>query len=378
MHHWIKPQRKDKSGNYYGPFELILQCGRNKLLLKKSKSSIFCKMSTTDNPRVNYDLFVEASQILELTLDDLISNFKKGNYLLVSDKMIVSTVANGFYVKIDRFPDIRFHPQDVSFEKVYGMDMISLYDRQQRKIMSTHMGLLATDYVPTIGEFPEIIVDGLYLTQLSELRIFSNNFSFDYINKETCLDILQDLNVNRPRISAITKSRLSGIVDRDWPEKNWNDQMIETETQVIEEKMNPQFDMTEFMDADIDETFLENMDFEIDQFDDYLDPDIDLNIMSALSMTRIKFQPAIIWERFLSIKYNLIARSCVDLQALSKDTIRWVYAMTKNKGIAYSLIYMYDKIYVSEDMRSPPYSSIVIFNNFLDKFNLNIPEMMLD
>jgi hypothetical protein len=374
VHHWIKRQRRE-GDNYYGVAKLQLQCGNNSMIVSQFQDKrISVIMSTVENASINYDMLSEAAALLQLDINKLSSKCREGHFVITSNKIICVTTKSGVDIKIQPINDLFFYPDKIIFQNKEGMQLITLIDRDGYQVMSTPIGLLATDYVPLPGEYEEVLFNGMKLSQLSLLRIFSENFSFDYVPREKCLEVISDLKVDKPKVSKTTKERLNKLIGEDWPEKDWSDEMLESKIVPVEEEIiNPHDTFLDLLNVDISEIDLTNaLTSDVESFEDYFNPDIDINLINSLSTTMIKFQPAILWDRFINVKYSLIARSCVDLHHLSQGAIRWILKVTKSKEIAYSLIYMYDKMYSTTDIVSPRVINVNAHEDFLDKFNLQI------
>jgi len=374
MYNWLRRQRYI-SGNWSGDYSLKLQCGSNIMLIEGNQTSIRITINTAENSAINYDLLSNAQELLLLKLDDIQKKTRKGGFIITSDRLISTNGKDGIHMLITNIPPIDYGASEVKIQERDDLKLINLYDNIGQQIMSTPLGLLATDYVPLDDEFPDISLNGVRLSGMARIRLFSINFSFDYVDRKDLISILDDIIVPKPRISTVTKKRLSGLIGDGWEVKSLVDEFAFANSAgfISEEDKQPEMSYDEYMNKIIN-TEPPNIDehtgIEDDPFDGFFDPGGETGMLNTLGEVKIRYQPAILWDRVENFKYNVIARCCMDIKMISKRAIGFVYKQTNSKYLVYALVYMYDILFTNQDVRSPPYTQVILFNDFLEKFNL--------
>jgi hypothetical protein len=363
MHHWIQRQ-SFSSNNYHGNFKLLLQCGVNKLRFEKDGKYMKLTLSTALNPTLNYELLQNASELTQIPIETIMDSLPQGGYIIIAERIHETNTLNGKKIYLDNINDIHYHTDQLKIIYEGDIKQIVLYDYNGYQIFKTPLGLLATDYIPLVSEFLDYNINGLSIIGLSELRIFSVNFSYQHISSQTMINLLDDLDVERPKITSITQERLRGVISSDWKVKDFNDVFNEADD-FIDEKIDY---MDELLNTDLTQEELSSILTPDDPYDYFLNPTMDIGLITSLPIVSTKYQPQRILERVLACKYQLIARSCVDIRSISKAAIRSIYKITKNRNIVISLIYMYDLMYSTIETISPVDVSININSYFSEKF----------
>jgi len=375
MHYWLQRQYMDKDGQYRGNFKLLVQLGDNKLILSKNYNNYIIKMSETKNPMVNFDLLKSACELVQISMDELKSKMQRGRFLILTDMIQPIMDPNGVDIIIDDIADIHIDVGSIYVreEKDESKCMV-LDDTDGHQIMKTPLGLMVTDYIPFDGEFEEFFLNGISIYSLSKIRIFSSEFDFADVNPDVLVEILDDLDVKRPKISDITKERLAGLISNDWEVKGMVDYFDDAEDKYTDENIMGLLMNTELTADDIKEL----IDLpERDIYDDFMDPNTNWDLINNLPTIRAKFQPQKILDRVLFCKYHFIARSCMDPRSLSKSSIKAIYKQTGNLNIVYSLVYLYDRLYTMSSNPSPSMIDVSIRSKFSAKFKLNDEEFNL-
>jgi len=363
IHYWVKRQSRTQDGKYQGNFNVITQCGNNKLRLERVNTSYKITLSTTSSPILNYELLKSAGELVQMSVDEIVNKLPKGSFLILTDRIHSTNINTGKRIYLDNIDDINYHTDYVTVEKDREVSFLTLYDTDGYQIIKTPIGLMATDYIPFENEFSDFKVNGISISKLALYKFFSVNFSYDSLPTRLMIDILDDLKVDRPKIADISKQRLGSLV-QDWDVKAFGD-ILGDEEEYVDELYDQFIEDIKNEPTDLD---FEKI-FESDPYDIFLDPNLDIGLTGMLPLKVSKFQPVRILDRILNAKYQLIARSCTDITLLSKYVITKIYKATNNNvDIARSLIYMYDKMYSSTDTPSPSGVTIIIEPKFVEKF----------
>ena len=375
MHYWLQRQYLDRDGQYRGNFKLLVQLGDNKLILSKSYNNYTVKMSETKNPMVNFDLLKSACELVQINMEELKSKMQRGRFLILTDMIQPIMDPNGVDIVIDDIADIHIDVGGIHVrEEKDETKCMVLDDTDGHQIMKTPLGLMVTDYIPFDNEFEEFFLNGISIYSLSKIRIFSSEFDFADVNPDVLVEILDDLDVKRPKISDITKERLAGLISNDWEVKGMVDYFDDTDDKYTDENIMGLLMNTELTADDIKE-LIELP--ERDVYDDFMDPNTNWDLINNLPTVRAKFQPQKILDRVLFCKYHFIARSCMDPRSLSKSSIKAIYKQTGNLNIVYSLVYLYDRLYTMSSNPSPSMIDVSIRSKFSAKFKLNDEEFNL-
>jgi len=365
MHYWIQRQYRDNEGKYRGNFKLLLQMGANKMILSKNQTRYTITMSEIKNPMINHELLKNACELTQTSIDTLKQALDPGRFLILTDSIQPIMDPNGVNIIINQLSDIKVNVGSITIRDDDDIKFIIIDDTDGYQIMKTPFGLLSTDYIPNRGEFDDFDIDGISIYDLSKIRLFSSEFDFADVNPDIIVDILNDLNVKRPKISDITKERLSGLISKDWETKGMTDYFEDMDEKFESENMYNLLLETTLTYDDVKELITMP---EPDVYDDFLDPTITWDVINNLPRIRAKFQPQKILERVLYCKYHFIARSCIDPRTISKSSIKAVYKQTRDMNIVYSLVYLYDKLYTTQNDRSPMMIEVAIRSSFAKKF----------
>jgi len=371
MYDWIKPQ-KMVNNVWVGDFVIKLQCGINIMMIEGNSSFINVKMSTALRPAINYDLLNTGLGLLQLTVADYLARTLKGHFLIIGEKIIMTTQNDGVKIQIVEMSNILFRPSNFVIERINDIEYFVLYDELGFIIMKTPVGLIATDYREEKEKFDDFLINGVSFNNMTKMGIFSNNFSFDYLRYQDMLDLLTDLDVTKPKITKVTYQRLKGLIDNSWQIKGEADVMADVEEAKFMEVFDPREMIDELKAVPIEDLILaqSQLDTDVSIYDQLLNPEFDFNLISSLSVVRTKFQPAILWERILNLKYNLIARCCMPINMICRQSIKMVYSHTLRKELVYSLIYVYDKLFTNLKSLSPSSIGVQMNPEFVEKFNL--------
>jgi hypothetical protein len=375
MHYWLKRQSKDNSGSYRGNFRLLLQCGYNKMIVGKNYNRYYIQMAETKNPNINHELLSRACELVQIPIIEFSNLLRKGRFFISHNVILPIIDPIGVDIELIPLQDISIDVGLSKWETEKDGVFLTLYDTDGYQIMKTPVGLLPTDYIPLNDEFDDFMYEGMSIIQLSNLRIFSMDFDFANLPRSEMINILNDIDVNRPKISDVTKTRLKGLISPDWEIKNEIDYFDDVDEKYSDESIMELLTSGDFTQNEMDEL---NMSFIISEkdpiYDDFLAVGFDWELINNLPTVKAMYQPQKILNRFLYCKYHFISRSCLDPIHLSKESIKTIYKQTGSKNLIYSLVYLYDKLFTNRSTPSPSYMGLEVYKEFLIKFNINQEE----
>jgi hypothetical protein len=363
IHFWVKRQiRIDDS--YRGNFSLVCQCGENKIRFEKLGRAYRVTLSTSNNPSLNYELLKHAGELTMMSIEDILNNLPPGGFLVMADRIHSTNTLAGKKIFLDEIKDIEYNTGDVVITVDNDINFLSLINQDGFQIIKTPLGLLPTDYKDFGDELPDFDINGIKFSDLAKFGLFSVNFNYENMVCSDMLEMLNDLKVNRPKISEITKERLRGLISEEWETKSITEVLNESD-EFVEEPIDF---MTELINTTLSDGIIDTLGSEYDPYNDLFTDFDDIGIISSLPVLKIQHQPQRILERILNLKYQLISRCCLDVRLLSKNSIKGIYKITRNRNIVLSLVHVYDSMFSSVDISSPSGCKININPDFLNKF----------
>jgi len=365
MHQWDERQVKNEDGQWVGNFSLLVQCGTCKLKISKDWNKIHVMVNDLTNPVLTYELLKHAGEMVQKTVQEIVMNLPKGKYLVLTDRIIRISDSNGVHMEMGPLDDVHINVGDLTIEDDNGTKFLMLTDTAGIQVMRTPFGLLPTEYIPDPGEFEDFTINGMSIMDLSKIRIFKSGFDFADVDPEEIVKIIPDLIVTKPKISEVTLHRLDDILTGEWETKDIFNYYDQTEDEYNDESIIDDLMITELKYEDIKES----LNYEPDPlYDSLLNPELSWDLVNNLPLVRAVHTPQRILERIIYCKYHFIARSCTDPRTLSKETIKQIYMQTLNKGIVYSLIFLYDRLYTTKEVSSPPSIDVMMRKSFIEKF----------
>jgi hypothetical protein len=378
FHKWV--ERGSKVNNrYIGSYVLKLQLS-NVILIVKYDGFRQIKLVTNVLNNLFYlnELMEAAIEHSTLTKDVFLSYCGKGDYLLGTNKILLTIRENGFKIILDSsIQDLSFRPTHIKYEGGFFI----IYEDED-VIFKTIEGLLHSNYIPSREEMKfDINLHGVLLSKLVPCRPFDSNFSVDYMSERDCMGLLRDesnsdsrldLVVPRPRVSKITNQRLNlrfpeREIDLEFSEFMGPEEPAE-EPNLAE--VNPYDYVLDFIEnPEIDRILNESKDkFTSNIHDIWTDPDLDINLLRTLTRQKITYQPKRVLERVLNIKYQIITKLCTNVNLLNSRTIRAIKMNTQNNFVWYSLIYAYDRQFTNTETPSPTGCKIQINSTFDERY----------
>jgi len=377
FHQWVRRQKYDETKKYWaGPYELKVQYGNVIAIIKGDEQQANLIFNNTNDSIITLEILMKFCELLNYSLDQLLNMLPKGYYIKLTDRVIISHEKVGFNIDYDKMSNILINPGDLLIED----DMLALYDNYDNLIMRTPVGLMPTEYIPSKDELKtEINMNGILFSELIKVKPFSIHFSLQNIDSRTLVNLLQNLDVPKPKISKITKIRLNLM---DWEERDSTEEFKKfEEEELIDSKEEKEAKISKFMDElaefNPDSKNIESLldTSKLNFHDLWIDPNINLDFMLTLRKKDITYQPQRIWDRIINLKYMIISSLCVDINILNRKTIGIISRATNSINIKYSLIFSYDKTFTNTETPSPAGAQMNI-NEYFDLKFLQIQDTL--
>ena len=363
LHYWHKKQR-NIDGKYIGDFDLTVYQGHHKLNVYYNSESdkYFYQKIGLESPEMLFEFIKEVSSITDKNINELTTKTLQGSWM-VQDDRVIKTMGQGF--KIDEMEETYSINLD-ECKLLVSDDWTRLVDSAGFNIFNIETGLISTDYRPDIKY--DFRVFGLSFIKMCNLGCFNQNFNVLYKSRKDCLEVLDDIEINRPKVTAITMRRL-GLHD-GWSERKIealsDDITLEDKTDIITDLMDVgDFninDLTLLLNDDEDKAIHEMVDF-------LLKTDV---IFSMKTIQRIQHTRKV-FQICKNVKSDLVCRLTLFDMKINKQVIRSISQIMRNGNrgnILNSLISFYDRIYHTEGQQSPKGIAMDIDEDFLIKFGI--------
>jgi len=369
---WIKRQ-KLIDGFWIGEFNLQLQCSDTIMMVKGSSDrngirNITYHINNTKDEVILKDLFEKSCELLDQTTDVILNKLPKGPYIVTKDKIITSPTMVGVRMTTTNMENVNFTCKgfDITGHK------LRLLDHFDNIIIQCPLGIIATEFRPPRNYLPDFKLNGVSFQSLVEIGSLSFDFSYEMISPVKLSKMLDDLKVEKPEVTNVTKQRLN-------LQDNWGTRDIESELKILEEEK--EMKLQETKEINIEDFLLTDEEFEelkrsgltidvTDMHSAWLLPDIELNLITQGEVVQRRYQPQIIWERIIHAKEFIISRLCCNPDQLCRQTILALYGMTRDKDILHSLIFVYDRLYTNTETPSPTNVKVDLEGPFLSRFKL--------
>jgi hypothetical protein len=366
LHTWLLKQKRDQS-RYYGDFEICLFMGDKRLYCYYSEKydTYYFKKYKLEDPELLYLFFSELGEIIEKTVEEMTSKAPTGNWVIINNKLLKAL--GGFEMKESIInPLIDFS----GCQLLVDDKLTTLMDPSGRRVFNVETGLLTTDFIPP--DNCDLRVFGLDLKKISSKGVFRYGFNVLYHDRNSLLDLLDDLVVTQPKISDVTKARLSL---QDW------------ETYDFESESTMSFiDDTSYFE-DLISTDIDQLKEEI--LKEVSSNEVDINtadmvafLMSTDSIKSMRTDTRVqhtrkIFTRLKNLKYDLIAMNFVSDMRLNKRIISILSGLIKNgnkKYILFSMISLYDRSYQVGGHLSPEDVTLNMNQSLIKKFSIRTKE----
>jgi hypothetical protein len=366
MHNWnIRQTYIESTKKWHGNFELCLFQGGKQLICRylQHRDKYYIGKYRMNDPEALYSFFQEITEILNITLEELISKLEEGNWIL-KDSRIIQFLGAGFKITEMMSPA---HMDFSGCNMSVTDEWTTLLDTEGKKIYSIKTGL-----IHTTGriDLPNFEIFGIMWEDILSINAFSQNFNVSYKSRKDTLQCLRDLEVPKPKITTITQNRLG--LKENWDIYQWQE---EKEEEIEVSVIDTTSVYSRMMMEDI--SFLEQLDLSFGPLDDFLSCFMGTDLLSTMETTREVMQTRKIFNNIKNLKYDLICHQVLLEMRISRRTIGSISAIIhpRNVNITYSMISLYDRTYHTTDLISPDGAYMNLSSEFMTKFNLYLTDI---
>jgi len=223
---YIREQKMDEDGNYYGPGEIMTQCGDVVLSFNSYNHTVTVNKLDV---KIVIRLLKEAYRMLGISKS---YHQPEANYLFDMDSLRPG--AGNLSVKINKeMPYIRFVPGKIVIDE----NRLSLKDKITGKnVIQIKNYLLPTESRHWDDDFP-MIHNGCSVKQLIYMGFFSTFFALEDLSRSSALDAISEINFELPPISISTKENL-GLEDEDGEQSGDSDDAKKGNDELEYEELN--------------------------------------------------------------------------------------------------------------------------------------------
>jgi hypothetical protein len=362
LHYWNLRQRfNKKDGKWYGNFELVLFMGLKmiKVYYIEKFSKYIISKSDFDDPVLLYEFFDELKAILtKPDIQDILKYVDRGDWILHENKILQSY---GMGFKMSKFiGELPIYNEQIIMD--VNDEKITLYDSMNKQVLSILTGLM--DCYKEDLNLPNFEIFGLDYDKIQRIGALNKNFSITNMRKSEVLELLDTLDVKKPTITDIAKTRL-GLGD------SW-----EVSTDVKEDieihLAEPEYDYRSFF-VNVDLSSIK-VDWDYHSITDFVQYFSGTDFFNTSTTTSEIYFPRKLYEELKHLKYDCICYLVTFNLQVSKNTISILSSYLKKSEsrthILYSLISRYSRTIQTTDESSPLDAKLDIKNIFLRKFKI--------
>jgi hypothetical protein len=375
IHSWGKRQRfNTTTGGWFGDCLLCLFSGKNRMFFSynESKQRFDIKKTDFDDPSTIFSFISELCDIFDLKMSMFQNMVERGRWII--DEKTKTTVFSGhdLGIKILRTNSNSYDDYgDVSIQ--LDENFTNLVNYTGKKIMSVKTGLLSCSGPPTF-EFKDFKVDGVSLINMAKIGVMTNGFDFQYKSRSEILNVLEDINVERPEsITYMTKQKLN--LKSDWSIRE-QDSKDDLEMEINEDETRQKLEanklnvMQRFMDFDESELKEEGTFSNLIEMGNFVDDFMTTDFFVGTSTTSTLSFPKKIMKNVLTFKALAVCHQLLPSMRINKNSFSLIKTITtEKKNIFHALLTYYDQLYHT-DAESPGGVFIDISDDFLQKFYL--------
>ena len=356
LHTWNIRQYYNK-GIWKGAYNVTLFCGSNKMNFSYNENvkELFISKTDFDDPSLLYSFFKEFKSLMDFE-DTEFKKCKPGNWIIKDNKILKVEIGDFQFYDFREMDEVNLMESSL----IITPEKILLNDKYGYKIYQVDTGL-----IPAVGKITDdedFSFMGITFNKLLEMSVFRYNFHALYLDKEDALNMIDNLNCDKPLVSKQTIERLNL---RNWEHKIESKSESKTEMEDVSHFLDSmiEYDMTE-----INITITPEED---DLFSTLIDTDL---VKSLLTASRIHF-PRKMFMTVMNLKYDLICHQLLSEMKINKTNLHAILKLFHDSDnlrfIMYSLISLYDRTYENDGQKSPGQVVICVNSNFTKKFSID-------
>lgn len=362
LHYWDIPQTYIE-GRWMGDFMVTVFRGYETVRIRSQSRRIFIYINKHIEPERLHEMVMHACGILNMSEEDLWNNVDKGDWMVQEKRIFQVSNFTGFkIIKSDIVKD------DLSiFSKIeVNEEFTTLMDDSGNQLMRVKTGLLSTVHHEDVPDFE---IFHMKFSNISYMRAFSSNFNVLYKDSRDLIKYIDDLVVEKPEISEITKIRLK--LDEKWSIYNLDEEEAKLEeVTMTDQTMEEYFEsLITFEPEDISNEE-SKMIQDFGYIDDFIISFNKEGLFTTFETVSEMIRTRQIFRNIKRLKYSIIASQLLFELRINSSTITMLNRIFKNEYITYVLVAIYDETYKTRDTISPESSMIKINDEFVKKFDL--------
>jgi hypothetical protein len=350
LHKWLKAQKKDDDGKWSGDFVLLVQHGENRMIFRGDENRFTISCLSMRDLKQAAKMIKFALVLLQVDDKDLLKKTVRGDWLLESNTIIPTQMDAGFDIVPENIPECSFDIKDLVVEE----EMTYLKNVRNEVLYKMPTGFLRMSSKIQVPDDINIKVFGLKWNSIVKLGAFNDEFELLRISPESRLEALDDLVVEKPKLSDVTLRRL-GLYGFDKEEDKYEEVTMDSES-LFSHFTNVESSEIEIKQEDDDPIMVMLADFKIPEL--YSGQDVTTRMIKTKS----------IWNKIKNLKHLLIGNFSCYVGSLNGRIINMIKKMTRNDYIYWSVLKLYDTVYTSDDISSPRGQNYVMDVDFMDKF----------
>jgi len=296
-----------------------------------------------------------AAIMLQMKEEDFIKKCERGNWILEETTVIPTNEGFGFNISHANIPEPSFDIKNM----IVNEEFTSLINTSNETIYKIGTGFLRSTIKNRLPDELDFDLFGLKWNDLNAIGAFNDEFDILRVSPIERLSCLRDLNIDRPKISDLTKKKLE-IDDFENEESKYEELTID-----VESKMDDDDYMMAFINQEPSNIVMEEEDPIIAILADFKVAELYKGFEKVPVMIKTKQ----IWNRVKNLKSTIIATFCCDMSSINKKTVHFFKKRWSDYPTLYwSLVKLYDSIYTSEDLSSPRGMNQRISDEFSEKF----------
>jgi len=334
--------------------------GKKKMRIIYIESINMYKIYKTDfeEPQLLFEFLSEALDILGIKEDDFIKKVPTGDWI-IRDNKILHSPKSGFLIEnlLSNNPPL-FEETMMDINET----LTTITDKLGKKLFSIPTGLIPCTYEDLV--LPDFKAYGISFMKILKNNIFTKSFDLTTKPRKFIRELIDDLDVKKPKVSNNTKEKLG--LSENWDTKNESDPLeIELQEEADGDPINF------FLSVTDEEIKSLKIDWDYDPLFSFIDEFKASDFFNTTTTrTEISF-PKQILNNVMNLKYDCISMLCTDAGLVNSSIIKRVNSLLGNnrQNIVYSLISRYDR-YVSDQSIQSPDQVIMSLDNYLERLGL--------